>query len=613
MTRNGSRSIWQASLAPIETAPLSSSVQADVCIVGAGIAGMSAAYQLCREGLKVVVLDDGPVGGGNTARTTAHLSSALDDRFSRLERLRGEEASRLAAESHSAAIAEIERICVAEDIACDFRRLDGYLFNAPDQSQEVLEEEYLAARRAGLAVEVLQRAPLAFDTGPALKFSHQGQFHPLKYLLGLTTLVQEAGALVCTGVHVTDIQTRDGVRLLTDGGSFVDAAAAVVATNAPINDRLALHTKQAPYLTYVVAAEVPSGSVTPALYWDTAEPYHYVRLQPHTAERDLLVVGGEDHKTGQAHDWAQRYERLEAWARERFPVTGPFQRWSGQVFETLDGLAYIGRNPGDEAVFVATGDSGMGMTHGTIAGLLLRDLILERPSAWQALYDPARKILRGATEFVRENVNVLKQYAHWLGPGEVASAEELAPGEGALLRRGLAKAALYRDHDGTLYQHSATCPHLGCLVSWNADEKSWDCPCHGSRFDAYGRVVNGPAGRDLEPLGPARSSDAPTSGETVQPAYAHFEHPDGGWYRLWVTHTRPKTARGHPWHLHASYDKTGTLAPVQGAPWQQAPYGMANWDFDEQAEALEAFRKRAQERLEHGYRLSEGTLPPAPE
>jgi Rieske Fe-S protein len=217
----------------------------------------------------------------------------------------------------------------------------------------------------------------------------------------------------------------------------------------------------------------------------------------------VLIVGGEDHKTGQAGDHEERYARLEAWARERFPmIQGVEFRWSGQVLETIDGLAFLGRNPLDEPnVFIATGDSGMGMTHGTIAGMLLTDLILGRENPWATLYDPARKTLRAIGEFARENLNVLAQYADWLTPGDVSSPEEVRPGTGAVVRRGLAKVAVYRDEQGVLHERSAACPHLGCVVGWSDAEKTWDCPCHGSRFDRYGRVLNGPANRDLTPAG----------------------------------------------------------------------------------------------------------------
>jgi Rieske Fe-S protein len=261
-----------------------------------------------------------------------------------------------------------------------------------------------------------------------------------------------------------------------------------------VNDIVTIHTKQAAYRTFVVGLPVSRGSVPRALYWDTPDPYHYVRLVPGT-EGDVLIVGGEDHKTGQEDDAEERFARLIAWTRERFPTTGDaVYSWSGQIMEPIDGMAFIGRNPGDARnVYIATGDSGNGMTHGTIAGILLTDLILGRDNPWATLYDPSRITLRAASEFAKENLNVAVQYADLVTGGEIDSTDQLASDTGAVLRRGLNKIAAYRDPNGQLHELSAVCPHLGCIVQWNSTEKTWDCPCHGSRFEAQGNVINGPA------------------------------------------------------------------------------------------------------------------------
>ncbi|HVR96722.1 MAG TPA: FAD-dependent oxidoreductase [Thermoanaerobaculia bacterium] len=494
------RSVWAVTVERPAYPPLAEDLHADVCVVGAGIAGLTTAYLLTREGRSVVVLDDGPVGGGMTEVTTAHLANALDDRYVEIERLHGEEGARLAAESHSAAIDRIEANVRTEGIDCDFTRLDGYLFLRPGDKEELLDRELAAARRAGLqGVEKIGRAPLdSFDTGPCLRFPHQGQFHPLKYLSGLARAIEHAGGKIFTNTHADRIEGGEPARIEA-GGHVVTAAAVVVATNTPVNDLFVLHTKQAPYMTYVIGARVPRGAVTTALYWDTEDPYHYVRLQPMDGEHDLLIVGGEDHKTGQADNPRERYVRLEDWARVRFPMMGPVDfTWAGQVMETIDGLAFIGRNALDkDNVFVVTGDSGMGLTHGTIAGILLTDLILGRENPWATLYDPSRKTLRAAGEYAKETLNVAAQYTDWVTGGDVDSTDEIARDSGAVLRRGLTKVAVYRDENDVLHERSAVCPHLGCIVRWNESEKTWDCPCHGSRFDKLGKVINGPANRDL--------------------------------------------------------------------------------------------------------------------
>ncbi|HUQ68809.1 MAG TPA: FAD-dependent oxidoreductase [Planctomycetaceae bacterium] len=369
----------------------------DVCIVGAGIAGLSTAYLLAREGRKVAVLDSRRVAAGQTQRTTAHLTNAHDNYYHEVEKIHGVEGIRIAAESHTAAIDRIERIVQEEQIDCDFFRVPGYLFCAPDQSQDVLDREFAAAQRAGLqGLEFCGRAPLVgFDTGRCLRYPHQAQFHPLKYMTRLMAEIQQLGGQIFHDTAVEKVAGGRRALVTTAHGPSVSAEAVVVATNTPINDMFAIHTKQAPYLTYVIGVKVPHGSVTRALFWDTLENYHYVRLLPFHDQTDILIVGGEDHKAGQDTDQDERHSHLEAWARQRFESLGEVAyKWSGMVMETVDGGAFIGRNPGDdENVFIATGDSGMGMTHGTIAGMLLTDLILGRPNAWAKLYDPSRKTL----------------------------------------------------------------------------------------------------------------------------------------------------------------------------------------------------------------------------
>jgi Rieske Fe-S protein len=297
----------------------------------------------------------------------------------------------------------------------------------------------------------------------------------------------------------------------TSRGARVRARVGVVATNAPIHTWVALHTKQTAYRTFVIGFALPEPALQRALFWDMETPYHYVRLQRLEAG-DVLLVGGEDRRLGtpEASQAGDRYAALERWARERIPGLGPVRhRWSGEVMEPVDGLAFIGASPGRSSkLFVATGDSGMGMTHGVIAGMLIRDLIVGLSNPWTALYDPSRKPVRAVLEYARQNLETAAHYLDWLRAGD-ASLAEIGVGSGAVVRDGLRKLAVYRDEHGALHVRSATCPHLGCVVAWNGAEKSWDCPCHGSRFDRFGRVVHGPANRDLA----AAELPRPRSGE----------------------------------------------------------------------------------------------------
>lgn len=507
-------SVWMDTGPLLEESPLTGDAHADVCIVGAGIAGMTTAYLLSKEGKSVIILDDGPIGGGMTGRTTAHLVNALDDRYFDLERLHGEKGARLAAESHTAAIDRVEAIVNNEKIDCEFERLDGYLFVPPGDAKKILDDEFEAALRAGLDLEKVERAPIdSYDTGAALRFPRQAQFHPLKYIAGLAQAIKQMGGRIHTKSHAGKVEGGDRAVIETSGGPVVTAGAVVVATNSPVNDLVAIHTKQAAYQTYVIGARVPRGSVHRALYWDTPDPYHYLRIESigtGSSAHDLLIVGGEDHKTGQEDDAHRRFGILERWTRTRFPMIESIEyRWSGEVLEPIDGLAFIGRNPMDEPnVFIATGDSGNGMTHGTIAGILITDLIMERENEWADLYEPSRKTLRALPEFARENLNVAMEYAELVTPGEVDSVAEIKPGRGAVIRRGLTKVAVYKDEAGAVHERSAICRHLGCVVDWNTLESTWDCPCHGSRYDAYGHVIQGPANSDLPVVESAEEDSA---------------------------------------------------------------------------------------------------------
>jgi glycine/D-amino acid oxidase-like deaminating enzyme/nitrite reductase/ring-hydroxylating ferredoxin subunit len=507
-------SIWQGTFTVPAFEPLKSSETADVCVVGAGISGLSTAYLLAKAGKRVVVVDDGPIGGGETGRTTAHLTAAMDDRIYVLEKLYGEEKTRRIVESHAAAIHRIELIVKQEQIDCDFKRLDGYLIaTGPDQAHD-LEKELAAAHRAGLAdVRKVDRAPIAtIEMGPALRFPEQAQFHALKYVAGLANAITAHGGRIYCGSHVSGIEPGAQCKVQIEGGLTVTADAVCVCTNGSISDMVQTHAKQAPYRTCVIGLSIPRGSVEPALYWDMANPYHYVRLHPIDSTgvgvtkgqtlADVLIVGGEDFKTAHEDDTPERWRKLEEWARERWPQAGPVvYRWSGQVLEPNDYVAFIGRNPdGAENVYMASGDSGQGMTHGMIAGMILTDLIQGRESQWADIYDPKRVTLsaRPIEEFAKENIDVAFQYAKdFLSPG--AHEEDIPKGEGKVIRRGVHKIAAYRDESGTMHYCSALCTHLRCVVAWNTTEKVWDCPCHGSRFDPKGKVINGPAIDDLKP------------------------------------------------------------------------------------------------------------------
>ena len=495
-----SRSLWMDVEVAPAARPLDSDKSCDTVIVGSGIAGLSTAYELAVEGQRVVVIDRGPIAGGITARTSAHLAPLCDDLTSAMIGLRGERASRLFYESQAAAVDRIEEIQKQEQIDCDFRRLDGYLFQALNTDSKIIEDELDAVRKVGAPVHRMVGVPLAHcENQHALRYPRQGTFHPLKYLRGLAAIVEARGGALHSGTTVRQIEQQDGSSVLvTADGGKISAQAAVVASNSPINDRFALHSKMAPYRTYAMAFAIPRGAMPDALYWDTLDPYHYVRLQPGEKQTDYLIVGGADHKTGTSDDAALRFEALEAWTRNLVPAAREItHRWSGQVLDTIDYAAFIGPNPGEDNIYVHTGDSGQGITHGVVGAMINSALILGADAKWTEVYDPARVTPSAAGNFLKENITAVKNFAEYLAPGELSALEDLKPGQGAIVRQGLSKVAAYRDGTGRFFERSAACTHLGCHLHWNSFETCWDCPCHGSQFAVDGAALNAPA---IDPL-----------------------------------------------------------------------------------------------------------------
>ncbi|HEY1098832.1 MAG TPA: FAD-dependent oxidoreductase, partial [Myxococcota bacterium] len=384
-------------------------------------------------------------------------------------------------------------------------------------------------------VELVDEVPGLPRLGRALRFGQQAEFEPLTYLGALADACLARGARIHTGVHVDDVTGGAQPHVVTSDGHTITARrAAIVCTNTPVNNRVAVHTKQLPYRSYAIALRVAAGTLPSALWWDTAEPYHYVRLVKADDRSgdgsDLLIVGGEDHKVSSVDDGPARFDRLEAWAKARFPGCGArTAAWSGQVMEPIDGLAFIGKNPlDDDNVYIATGDSGHGLTHGTIAAMMFSEMLFadegdEHP--WAKLYDPRRHSPSAVGEYAKETLNAVAQFGRWLQGSDVADVADIPLGSGAIQRRGLSLVAVYVDEDGHRRECSAVCPHLGAIVAWNDLEKSWDCPLHGSRFTTFGTVVNGPAISNL----PRVDAAAPTPGPVPDDAVIERSGPVASW------------------------------------------------------------------------------------
>jgi len=507
-------SIWRESTDIPEYPPLQGDAEVDVCVIGAGIAGLTTAWLLAGAGRSVMVLDMRGVAAGESMHTTAHCTTAFDDRYTSVRRAHGEEGARIVAASQSAAIDRIESIVRQESIDCGFTRVDGYLVPGADGSTESLQEELEASREAGLAdVTMVSSTPVPGFVGtPALHYPRQARLHVPRYLAALARSLERAGAVLHGGTRVTSMDDGMRPRVRCANGASARANAVVVATNSPVLDRVAMHSKQLPYRTFVVGIRILRGTMPDVLLWDDADPYHYVRLvggdEVNDPDHDIVLVGGADHRTGEADDGEARFAKLELWSRETLGAGGlqlgeVAWRWSGQVQEPADFVGYAGRDPGNEGpVWLITGDSGQGITNGTIGGMIVSEQVLGRESPWGALYDPSRKPI-GSLETLREFASGQADIvARFVGDRLTATREDgeaqLEPGEGTVVRRGTRLVARYRDSRGVYHERAASCTHLGCPVHWNSTEQSWDCPCHGSRFDALGRVLGGPATSDLD-------------------------------------------------------------------------------------------------------------------
>jgi glycine/D-amino acid oxidase-like deaminating enzyme/nitrite reductase/ring-hydroxylating ferredoxin subunit len=505
-------SCWFASeIDPLVFETLGQDIDIDVLVIGGGIAGLTTAYCLSKQGLRVALAEDGYLASGETGRTSGHLSAALNDRYTEIEKVFDQPTASLAAQSHTAAIEWMANTIQEHHIDCHFKYVDGYLFLHESESAETLTKEFEATQRAGLPTKMVFGIPAIeeeYDTW-CIRFPHQAQFHVLKYMKGLAEAFIQSGGKIYTQTRAENI-CKEGA---TANGFTIKTKHIVVATNTPVNDWVTMHTKQWPYRTYVIAGKIAKGKLPYALWWDTGDkdskwiskPYHYVRLEEYDDQFDLLICGGEDHRTGQTDEEDKtekdRYELLEAWARKHFPEMEAVEyTWSGQVMISIDSLGFIGKNPGDENIYIITGDSGNGLTNGTLGGMIISDIILGNDNPWIDIYSPSRISLNTKGNYLSQVGNMIAQYADWVTPEILKHTDDLKPGEGGVISSGLQKVAVYRDEDNVLHTCTAVCPHMGAILQWNADEKSFDCPMHGSRFTSYGNVINGPAAMDLEKI-----------------------------------------------------------------------------------------------------------------
>jgi glycine/D-amino acid oxidase-like deaminating enzyme/nitrite reductase/ring-hydroxylating ferredoxin subunit len=494
-------------------AKLQHDLKVDVVIVGAGITGVTAAYLFKQAGQTVALLDRGRLGGVDTSYTTAHLTHVTDERLHELVRNFGKAEAQLAWQAGSAAIDQIAANIRRENIECEFTWVPGYLHARLQGDQkadrDTLQEDAALAEELGFRAGFLEEVP--FFGLPGVKFEHQAKFHPLKYLAALARTISGDGSYVFEHTDVEEVQ--DKPLAVMAGPHKIRCRYVVLATHTPLAGKTNIvsatlfQTKLALYTSYAVGAQLPAGTLPEALFWDTSEPYYYLRVERRRG-LDYAIFGGEDHKTGQKPHTEDSYCSLEQTLSKFVAGVTVAHRWSGQVIETNDGLPLVGETSSRQ--FAATGFAGNGMTFGTLSAMMAVDAYAKRQNPWSDLFSTRRKKLKGgAVAYLREN----KDYPYylvrdWIGRREGKSLKSVRPGEGKVLRLKGKKVAAYRDEEGKITQCSPVCTHLGCIVGWNEAEKTWDCPCHGSRFKPNGEVLSGPAEEALAKIEPAEEKQS---------------------------------------------------------------------------------------------------------
>ncbi|WP_114941171.1 FAD-dependent oxidoreductase [Mucilaginibacter endophyticus] len=489
---------WQNGITDLKTAANNASTPSfDVLVVGAGITGMTAALLLQQAGKQVIIADAYTLGFGTTGGTSAHINTFADTTYPEAESAFGEEGAKLFKEAIAEGFTLIKDQAAALKIDCDLESKPGYLYAENENEVKQLDEIYEGAVKVGVAVSYSKEVPTPVPFQKALIWDGQAQFHPLKYVQGLQKAFLAAGGSIRENMLITGVETGDGVHTASSASGNIRSKAVIYATHMPPNINL-FNFECAPYRSYVMAVKLKSGKYPDALIYDTQEPYHYVRTHLINGEQ-LLLVGGLDHKTGH-EDPEKAFDDLEKYIRKYYSISSVKYRWSSQYYVPVDGLPYIGQMPmAAEGIYCATGYNGNGMMLGSVAGKILSDLILKKGSRYEKLFSPARiKPMDSFSEFVKENADVAYHFvADRLQVHETDSLKRLQPGTGKVVEVDGQKIAAYRDDEGKVHALSPVCTHAACIVNWNGEEKSWDCPCHGARYDIEGNVLTGPATKGL--------------------------------------------------------------------------------------------------------------------
>lgn len=499
INRDGYRtSLWQDTQQQYVAAPFPVKDNWDVIIVGGGITGISTAARLQEAGKHCLVIEAENLCFGTTGGTTAHINTLLDTPYTTIARNFGDDNARLVANAAKEAVESIAANIRKYNIDCGFSEADAYLFAQNDTQDKELEEILTATQAAGLSAAFTGSIPVPLSFTKAIRVKGQAKFQPVDYVTGLARVFEQLGGAIIQHCRVTGVENNEWVEVETTQGVF-KARDLIYATHIPPGVNL-VHLRCLPYRSYAMAVLLSDGKYPEDLSYDMYDPYHYYRTQI-VDGLPYLIAGGKDHRTGDADNTEQCFLQLEATIRKHFAIADIKYKWSSQYYEPSDGLPYIGSLPGQpEHIYVATGFGGNGMTYSHVAAAILEKLILDEGSPYIPLFDPNRlKPVAGFKNFMKHNITVVKDLVTGLLPAEkLESLTGLAHGEGRIVDYEDDKLAIYKDEEGKIHALHSLCTHLKCAVAWNSAERSWDCPCHGARYDIDGNVLNGPADRGLE-------------------------------------------------------------------------------------------------------------------
>lgn len=487
------QSYWMASTPKANYPTLEEDIKVDVAIIGGGITGIATSYMLGKAGVKVAVIEADRILQGTTGHTTAKITSQHDLIYSKIYSQMGRELAQQYADANESAIRMIEKIATENGIECDFVPQSAYVYTMQDKYIDKIKDEAVIAESLGIKATYLEEIPLPFPIKAAVRFDNQAQFHPRKFLLRLAEEIVKSGNQIFEQSRIVDIEDDNNYVLITNQGKKVTAEKLIIASHYPCYNKAGLYfTRLYPERSYVVAIKAKE-SYPGGMYINMEEPKRSLRSQ-RSDDGELILVGGESHKTGQGEDTIKHYEALIDYATKTFTVEDIPYRWSTQDCMTLDGLPYVGHFTSNTPnMHIATGYGKWGMTNSIASAMILRDLIIEGKSPWQDVYNPSRKtVLASAKNFIVENLNVAEK----LIEGKIlpmADNTDIKAGEGKIINVNGQRLGAYRDQQGTLHVVDTTCTHMGCELYWNSAEKSWDCPCHGSRFTYEGDIIEGPA------------------------------------------------------------------------------------------------------------------------